>query len=193
MQAGIMPLVWDYMEKSASAAGLKPGQRPYLSEVQLLISDPCAVGQFWHTDNTSGPGLTVVLPLTSVPAEIGANCFLPGSHHLFGAAANHDPGFVSRVGAFVSSALSVEGTQVGAMGAGDALIYDSRLMHYNAANRLYDRTCVAVVFRYDYERPPGMGFVGAQLTSWFGNILGNILKVYTALPGSKVASATAAA
>lgn len=189
VQAGLMPLVWDYLEKAAGACGMRPGQRPYLSEVQLLVTDPCAVGQFFHVDNVQ-PGITVMVPLTNVPAEIGPTCFLPGSHHLVGPTPGQDPGFFSRLSAFTSSAFSTDGVTVGAMSAGDALIYDSRMLHYGAANKLYDRTRVALVFRYDFERPPGMGLVGAQLTSWAGNILGQVLKVYAALPGGKTTPAT---
>lgn len=39
-----------------------PSQSP---QVQLLVTDPCAIDQFWHVDNTA-PGLTLFIPLTQV-------------------------------------------------------------------------------------------------------------------------------
>ena len=61
------------------------------------------------------------------------------------------------------------------LNAGDAFLYDSRLLHRSAANRRYDRTAAVLVFRYDFERPPGMGCVeegkegksaGSKSTTW---------------------------
>merc|ERR1719203_247581 len=130
----------------------------YVSEVQILVSDPCAVDQFWHIDNTA-PGVTVLLPLTPVPEEIGPTAFLPSSHLLFGKGPGSSPGLIGRCMAFASSMLTADGVPATSMNAGDALIYDSRLLHYGKANRLYDRTRVALVFRCDFMRPPGVGVV----------------------------------
>lgn len=183
LQAGLMPLVWEYATKAREAAGLPAERKLYVSEVQLLVSDPCAIDQFWHVDNTQ-PGVTVLLPLTPVPADIGPTVFLPGSHRLMGDVPDGSRGLLSRLSGFGSALLNSDGVEVASMSAGDAIIYDARLVHYGAANRLYDRTRVALVFRYDFERPPGMAFIGTQLISWTGNICGQFLRFYTSLPGS---------
>jgi len=177
-QAGALPLVWEHLSRAARAAGLPAGQRPYVSEVQLLVTDPCAVDQFWHVDNTA-PGLTLFVPITEVPEDLGPTLFLPGTHHILA----NSSGGRSRFGALASSFFASEGVVVGSMGAGDALLYDSRIVHRGAANRKYDRTRVALVFRYDFERPPGVGVLGTQLVSWTGNILAQLQRLYTALPG----------
>mmetsp|Transcript_79442 Transcript_79442/g.199645 ORF Transcript_79442/g.199645 Transcript_79442/m.199645 type:complete len:484 (-) Transcript_79442:80-1531(-) len=178
VQAGALPLVWEHLTRAAQATGLPVGRRPYVSEVQLLVTDPCAVDQFWHVDNTA-PGLTLFVPLTEVPEDLGPTLFLPGTHHLLAG----PPGLGSRIGALVASFFASEGVVVGSMGAGDALLYDSRIVHRGAANRKYDRTRVALVFRYDFERPPGVGVLGTQLVSWTGNVLSQMQRLYAALPG----------
>ncbi|CAK8995291.1 Ankyrin-3 (ANK-3) (Ankyrin-G) [Durusdinium trenchii] len=55
----------------------KAGLSLYLSECQLLVSDPGAVNQIWHCDNLQ-PGLTMILPLTDVDEELGPTHLLPG-------------------------------------------------------------------------------------------------------------------
>lgn len=182
VQAGAMPLVWEHLDRVAAASSLPPRRRPYVSEVQLIISDPCAEDQFWHVDNTA-PGLTLFVPLTDVPVEMGPTLFLPGSHHLF----QQELGRFTRVRSFLASTLASDGVAVGAMGPGDALVYDSRIVHRGAANRKYNRTRVALIFRYDFERPPGMGPVGTQIMSWAGNALSCFQSFYATLPGSSAA------
>jgi len=179
VQTGAMPLVWEYLSRVAPDPSFPSRRRPYISEVQLIVSDPCAVDQFWHVDNTA-PGLTLLVPLTPVPAELGPTLFLPGSHHLF----EERTGRFSRLRNFLASVLASDGVTVGAMGPGDALVYDSRIVHRGAANRKYNRTRVALIFRYDFERPPGIGPVGSQLMSWSGNIMSGLLSSYSMLPGS---------
>jgi len=188
IQAGAMPLIWEHL--SAGMPG-PPARQPYVSEVQLLITDPCATDQFWHIDN-SARGLTLFVPLTPLPEELGPNVFLPGTHHLFEeeftkwflansntAAAGKRP---DGAGKFISSLLGSDGLAVAAMESGDALLYDSRLVHRGAANRRYDRACVALVFRYDFERPPGFGPVGTFLVSWSGIFLAGFQRFYSKLP-----------
>lgn len=187
-QAGLMPLVWEYAMQAGEACGIPPSQNLYISEVQLLVTDPCAVDQFWHIDNTA-PGITVLIPLTPVSEEIGPTHFIPSSHLLFGEVPGAGRGSFRRFSEFMSSILSMDREAVSPMNAGDALIYDSRLLHYGGANRLYDRTRIALVFRYDFERPPGVGVVGTQLLSWLGNVLSQFLRFYAFLPGPSAESA----
>lgn len=179
-QAGAMPVIWEHLMRAAEAAGLPRDARPYVSEVQLLVTDPCAEDQWWHVDNTA-PGLTLFIPITTVREDIGPTIFLPGSHHTH----VDTPGrssYGERLRAFASSYFSADGAVAGSMEAGDALLYDSRIIHRGSANRKYDRTRVALLFRYDFERPPGVGPWGTQAFSWIGNALSVVQSVYAALP-----------
>eukprot|EP00927_Polykrikos_kofoidii_P087094 TRINITY_DN9953_c0_g3_i1.p1 TRINITY_DN9953_c0_g3~~TRINITY_DN9953_c0_g3_i1.p1 ORF type:complete len:504 (-),score=98.24 TRINITY_DN9953_c0_g3_i1:245-1756(-) len=189
LQAGAMPLVWEHLMRTASAVGVASGgSLPYLSEVQLIVSEPCAADQFWHIDNKAG-GITVFVPLTAVPEDMGPTHFLPGSHHFFEPQRSQ----LSRFGACAESLLSSEGVAIGAMQAGDALIYDSRIIHRGAANRRYDRTRMALIYRFDFERPPGIGALGTQFVAWTGGALAKLQRLYVALPGASPSSPVAAA
>mmetsp|Transcript_34386 Transcript_34386/g.78366 ORF Transcript_34386/g.78366 Transcript_34386/m.78366 type:complete len:483 (-) Transcript_34386:115-1563(-) len=182
VQAGLLPLVWEHLSKIAAQRGLSQEQRPYLSEVQLLVTDPCAVGQLWHADNVS-PGVTVYVPLTSVPAEIGATHFIYGTHHLL----RQELPLRRRLLSFFSSFLTVEGLQTATMQAGDALVYDSRVFHKTTENRLYNRTRVDLVFRYDFERPPGVGMLGTQGINLTGFLCQFLQSMYRRIPCSSPA------
>eukprot|EP00913_Durusdinium_trenchii_P027476 g25768.t1 len=150
--------------------------RIFEQQVAEAQADPCAVDQFWHVDNAAS-GLTLVVPLTAIPGDMGGTLLLPGSHHLFS-----NQGTVSRVQNFFSSLLSANGQPSVMLNAGDAFLYDSRLLHRSAANRRYDRTAAVLVFRYDFERPPGMGLIAAQIWSWTGNLLSGLHRFYSRLP-----------
>jgi len=178
-QAGAMPLVWQHLAADANAvSGGTEKRAPYVSEMQLLVTDPCAEDQFWHIDNRFR-GLTLFIPITDVPADLGPDVFLPGSHHLFDESLGH----FSRVRKFMSSFLASDGVSAGTMKAGDALVYDSRIIHRDAANTRYDRSRLALVFRYDFERPPGYGVLGTQLVAWSGKWLASLGGLYSSLPG----------
>eukprot|EP00438_Fugacium_kawagutii_P015617 Skav212788 [mRNA] locus=scaffold159:415969:421050:- [translate_table: standard] len=197
-QAGAMPLVWEHLCRQQAASPAMGSMKPYVSEVQLMLSDPCAEDQFWHVDNAAS-GLTLMVPLTALSEDMGAALLLPGSHRLFG-----PEGFGRRVRGFLASLLSTERPPAVTLAAGDALLYDARralvvvkiktkscqnrhqtmwLLHRLAANRRYDRMGAVLVFRYDFERPPGMGLVAAQIWSWTGNLLSGFHRFYGMLPG----------
>lgn len=177
-QTAAMPLVWEALQRQAAEVGTRlPELKPYISEVQLMLSTPCATDQFWHVDNANS-GLTLVVPLTPMPEDVGATRFLSGSHHLL-----ETSGFFSRTRRFLRAALSSNGVPAVTLEAGDALLYDARSLHTTATNRRYDRTVVVLVFRYDYERPPGLTTWGTQQLSWLGNILAGAQRFYGSLPG----------
>lgn len=175
VQAGVMPLVWEYF--AAQGYG---DRRPYVSEVQLLVAVPTAVDQFWHVDNAAR-GVTLVVPLTPVQEDLGPEMFLPGSHHFFDTMLS----LWQRARRCGASLLQSDGVAVATMAAGDAVLYDARTLHRCASNRRYDRTRIALVFRYDTERPPGVGAVGTQLVAWGGNALAGFQQLYARLPGSR--------
>jgi len=195
LQAGVLPLAWEWLvafagcaqerqckqassaEKSQDLASAPMTRLPYISETQILVAEPSAQKQFWHMDN-SAPGLTLFIPLTDIPSDAGPTVFLPGTHHFF----DREIGYITRAKRFCRSFLVSCGTIEGAVSAGDAILYDSRVIHYSSANRRLDRCCVAVVFRYDFERPPGLGVFGTQLVAWTGSILDLIQRFYGQLP-----------
>jgi len=63
------------------------------------------------------------------------------------------------------------------------LIYDSRIVHRGGQNHSYDYTRVGLIFRYDFDRPPGYGMVGSLLLGWTGKFTAAMLRAYGALPG----------
>merc|ERR1719244_1810416 len=67
--------------KAAMVREPLPTPRLFLSECQLLVSDPGAAPQIWHRDNRQ-PGLTMILPLTEVDDSVGPTQLLPGTHHM---------------------------------------------------------------------------------------------------------------
>lgn len=151
------PLVHAYLRKHQN--GYK--RKPYLSELQIVVTEPLAVPQFWHRDNVS-PGLTVAVPLMSLHASLGLTELLPYSHRM--------------------TVHSITGGHCEPINAGDILIYDGRLIHRGKQNLTYNRTRIMIVFRYDFEPPPGQGVVLTAWNAMVGNLLNLCGGVYNALP-----------
>ncbi|CAE8629366.1 unnamed protein product [Polarella glacialis] len=173
-----MPLVYRYFagERPDATPGCLLGGSPpqgqpprlFLSECQLLVSDPGAVSQMWHRDNLQ-PGLTLLLPLTDVEDEVGPTQLLPGTHHLAS-------GFLQGLPA-AAAALRRSGGALAAapLRPGDALIYDARLLHRGLGNSSYSRCRVVLVLRLDVLDSPPPGASIAQTTA--GRIFGSALQV----------------
>ncbi|CAJ1329769.1 unnamed protein product [Effrenium voratum] len=175
----LLPLCWRYFVENRPDAS--PGcladqeacSRVYLSECQLLVSDPGAVHQIWHCDNLR-PGLTVILPLTEVDEELGPTHLLPGTHHLGGAKVGSALGSLRRAGGAIAAPLV----------PGQALIYDARLMHRGLGNSSYNRCRVVVVMRLDMldTPPPGATVVQTAMVRALGQALGGLSYLYRFLP-----------
>jgi len=133
---GVMPLVHAYLSKH------RCDKKPYMSELQVMVTDPLAVEEFWHKDNT-GPGLTIIVPLTPVPRKVGLVGMLPFSQR--------------------NSIHSVIGQTSIPMEMGDTLIYDARLLTKTLRNSTYNQSRIIAIFRFDFEEPPGQG---AMATAW---------------------------
>lgn len=176
VQAGALPVIWEHLA-SASASASSSKRCPYISEIQMVVTEPGALGQFWHTDNAF-KGITLVVPITPMPEEMGPISFFPGSHHLFDSGLSYG----ARLQGCASSLLRSNGVAVAAMDAGDALLYDSRTIHRGELNRRYDRTGITLIFRYDFDRPPGYGAMGTVVTSWAGSALATFMNFYAKLP-----------
>jgi len=153
-----------------------PRPRLFLSECQLLVSDPGAVAQMWHRDNRK-PGLSVLLPFTDVDAEVGATELLPGSHHLVA-----EPSSATAA----LQALQASGGALAAapLAAGDALVFDARVLHRGLGNSSYGRCRVVLVLRIDCDDSPPPGCTVLQ--TCFGRVLGHacgaVGMLYGALP-----------
>lgn len=182
--APLLPLAYRYFAQErpdalpgAFFSGATPAknQRLFLSECQVLVSDPGAVRQIWHRDNRR-PGLTFILPLTDVDEEVGPTQLLPGTHHL-----------VSPGGA--SAALAALGRSSGAVSGaplkpGAVLIYDARTLHRGLENSSYNRCRVVVVLRLDCgdTPPPGESVAQTATARAAGALLHSVGAVYAALP-----------
>mmetsp|Transcript_112984 Transcript_112984/g.319587 ORF Transcript_112984/g.319587 Transcript_112984/m.319587 type:complete len:494 (-) Transcript_112984:32-1513(-) len=174
--SSLMPVVYRYFSEwrpdappgsvlvAPSKGQLRPKIRPprmFLSECQLLVSDPGAVAQMWHRDNRR-PGLTVLLPLTDVDDEVGPTHLLPGSHRLGTGGGGGFAALVSALGALRRGPGAIAAAP---LRAGDALIYDARLLHRGLGNSSYGRCRVVVVMRLDFDDSPPPGATIAQTTA----------------------------
>ncbi|KAK3264033.1 hypothetical protein CYMTET_27202 [Cymbomonas tetramitiformis] len=134
----------------------------YRSEQQLLVSWPGSETQQVHIDNLEGHGLTLIVPLVDVRADMGPTQLLPGTYHI------HKSGGLLR-------ALA-EWWNVGAIAptltAGDALIYDARMWHQGLGNQS-EVSRPVLVFRYDEVAhiPPGQGFGTSSAIMYGGSFL----------------------
>ncbi|CAE7547498.1 unnamed protein product [Symbiodinium natans] len=185
--APLMPLVLRFFEEfrpDAAPGRLLQGaigaeERPprlFLSECQLLISDPGAVPQMWHRDNLM-PGLTIVLPVSEVTSELGPTELLPGTQHLLRGAGGLGSCFRSlgRAGGALAPAP---------LRPGEALLFDARLLHRGLGNRSYSNCRVVVVMRLDMldTTPPGATVAQTTVARIFGKLLQGLSYAYGFLP-----------
>ncbi|CAL1129691.1 unnamed protein product [Cladocopium goreaui] len=162
--APIMPLCYRYFSENRPDASpgsfLNDGNghscsRLYLSECQLLVSDPGAVNQMWHCDAW----------LTGEDKCEGFN---------LGAT-------MKGLKALAAAGGSVAPTP---LRPGQALIYDARLMHRGLANSSYNRCRVVVVMRLDMldTPPPGATVFQTAMIRALGVLLQGLSSVYKVLP-----------
>lgn len=189
--ASLMPLVYRYFaaERPSAPPGCWLNQAPgaplrrredvphlFLSECQLLVSDPGAVSQIWHRDNRQA-GLTIILPVTDVDKQVGPTHFLPGTHFLV-------RGLQGWPLCFASLRRSNGALMAAPLKPGEALIYDARTLHRGLGNSAYDRCRVVVVLRVDYNDTPPPGETLAQTLQ--ARIIGRMLQgwgtLYSSLP-----------
>eukprot|EP00927_Polykrikos_kofoidii_P035687 TRINITY_DN30233_c0_g1_i1.p1 TRINITY_DN30233_c0_g1~~TRINITY_DN30233_c0_g1_i1.p1 ORF type:complete len:454 (-),score=66.07 TRINITY_DN30233_c0_g1_i1:198-1559(-) len=156
-----------------------PRARQFLSECQVLISDPGAVNQIWHRDNRRS-GLTFVIPLTDVDMEVGPTHLIPGSHRL-------DTG--GEVGSFLHTLCGPFLRSGGAIAAaplraGDALVYDARILHRGLGNDAWSRCRAVIVLRLDCTDtpPPGATILQTSASRLTGTLLQSLGFLYRALP-----------
>mmetsp|Transcript_10790 Transcript_10790/g.23826 ORF Transcript_10790/g.23826 Transcript_10790/m.23826 type:complete len:493 (-) Transcript_10790:15-1493(-) len=186
LASSFLPVVYDFMAlrsgtflTSVVESEFRARPQCFVSEIQLIISDPCAEDQFWHVDNTKR-GITCFIPLTDVSKELGATEVLPGSHYLF----NDQLPITTRISKCVNAYFGAGGPCEAHMPAGDCLIYDARTVHRGLANLSLTKARAALVFRFDFDdcEPPGHGIPGTLLISGLGKFLSFANKLYSILP-----------
>lgn len=130
----LAPAVWDaVVEVLQSPVGqalalLAGGKDAEVWELSCVISSPGSVPQLLHsdTDVLNEPQLfTVFVALQDVSFSMGPTRFLPGSH-----CARDHVLFRENASKFLQNAFS----EVAILNAGDAAIYDGRLLHGGGSN-----------------------------------------------------------
>ena len=111
------------------------GEDAVLFECAALVADPHAPRQPLHPDTAhernAGPHvLTCFLALQDVDDRMGPTVFLPGTHCSESHAAFNAPAETGAKQALLASAPR----QLGTLGRGDAMLFDSRLLHCGSAN-----------------------------------------------------------
>jgi ectoine hydroxylase-related dioxygenase (phytanoyl-CoA dioxygenase family) len=134
------------------------GSEAVLFECAALVSDPQAPRQPVHPDTAyhlhQGPAvLTVFIALQDVHENMGPTIFLPCTHTREAHAAFNDPSEASGKEALLSRSPK----QLGLLDSGDAIIFDSRLLHCGSANESEARR---VIFYFSFKAeearaPPG--------------------------------------
>jgi hypothetical protein len=142
-------------------AGMLADENAELFELAALVSDPGAPRQPIHPDTpfvaNEGPLIvTAFLALQDIDESMGPTTFVPGTH----TAAAHRAYSSSANGAAAKVALlSNTPNRRGLLLAGDATLFDSRLLHCGGANHSLRRR---VLFYFSFRRraakapvPPG--------------------------------------
>ena len=193
---GLMPLVWaaliqqrngtllselnNRLNSDSSTDLVNPSQLPrvYISDIQLLVTHPCAAKQPWGCDNGGG-GLTVLIPLTHHDnQEHGAHLFLPGSHKI-----RQGPTGCMHT---LLSALNYEGAEEYSADPGSIIVCDGRLMKRQRANRSFHLSEATLVVRFDFadKKPPGQNPVTAAFFNLIAGFIDTVGLVYNKLPDS---------
>jgi hypothetical protein len=122
----------------------------FLSEMQMLVSQPNSVNQFWHRDN-SKLGISFTIPLHDTTLELGPTQIMTNSH---------------KKSSDTPHVITCE------LKAGEVLAYDARLLHRGTGNHSIDQTRMAIAIRYDFQKtpPPGTNIIGTTLTRARGRI-----------------------
>ena len=156
----------------------------YLSQLQLVDALPGCTSQFWHVDNTAR-GLTIIIPLVPTTATNGPTELFPLSHCAWlphptaTLGIGHSEATVATTSVAIRNIASgfilapVEWMPIRAtVGAGAAIIYDSRTLHRGRANSSNGRR-PALVLRYDLlaTPPPGIGPVATSAVRIAGQVV----------------------
>lgn len=127
-------------------------ERYQLTQCQFLVAKPGSEHQIWHRDNIA-PGLTLLVALDNVNGN-GPTEFLLGSH-------------------LGENSILHDGNEVllGCLKAGDAILYDARLIHRGRGYKNEDNSDRPVlILRWDSisTPPPGGGLILTNYVDWLG-------------------------
>ena len=147
------------------------GIRNYrLTQLQFLTAVPDSDHQIWHRDNVE-PGLTAIIALTDITH--GATELVLCSHQIpiaelawtflrYSLGWTATPPVSTTMGAYVY--------------AGDAILYDARVLHrgrgYTAQEYIGDRPVLVIRWDADLTPPPGVGMIRTAWHRYAGIIIG---------------------
>ena len=141
-----------------------------ITDIQMLVAENLSEHQIWHRDNAAGPGLTALIALKDVTTN-GPTEILLGSHNSLQSRKEK-----SVIEELKSNGISPEISSnilLATLEAGDAIIYDARLLHrgrgYNSGAS--DRPVLVVRWDAHDTPPPGTGFIGTQFAQLLGTCL----------------------
>ena len=137
-----------------------------LTQLQLLKAEPKSTHQEWHRDNVN-PSLTVIVALTDVGVN-GPTELILRSHISNMDKNSNDEEYIAH------------NILLGTIGQGDAIVYDSRIIHrgrgYGHSNddikSFQDRPVLVIRWDAKATPAPGTGLVGTQIAKLEGNLLG---------------------
>jgi hypothetical protein len=137
----VMPLVWELLLQQ------RPEKRGnfdvYISDLQLVASEPTAARTQWSAMNGNGAGLTISVPLTfHDSSEHGARLLLPGSQNF-----RSFSGFFSALRAL----LHFGGVVAYRPEISDVAISDGRLLMREQPNRSFSAVDASLVLRFDWR------------------------------------------
>ena len=149
-------------------------KRYEITDVQFLNAYPSSTNQIWHRDNKF-KGLTAIIALEDVTSN-GPTEILVGTHLCdtlsslirwsIGSTSDENNG---------TDACKV---LLGCLDAGDAILYDARVLHRGRGNNCADeRERPVLVLRWDAARtpPPGCGLITTTSNIYLGKIMYAIL------------------
>eukprot|EP00920_Eleutheroschizon_duboscqi_P033130 GHVT01080002.1.p1 GENE.GHVT01080002.1~~GHVT01080002.1.p1 ORF type:complete len:715 (+),score=67.44 GHVT01080002.1:1793-3937(+) len=156
-------------------------RRVFVSETQLVTSDPLCLKEPWHRD-TSNRGLTVVVPLAPMRDTTGAIEVISGSHKM---AATSGRPWAERLRNFLEcfdTLCRSDGTTRLCADVGDVIIMDSRLLRRILGNETWQKTPM-LIFRYDYEHtpPPNQTLLQMRLATLSGCFFNGVSRIYKRL------------
>eukprot|EP00933_Yihiella_yeosuensis_P048035 TRINITY_DN4403_c4_g1_i1.p1 TRINITY_DN4403_c4_g1~~TRINITY_DN4403_c4_g1_i1.p1 ORF type:complete len:488 (+),score=88.35 TRINITY_DN4403_c4_g1_i1:88-1551(+) len=188
VHSALAPLVYHHFRDA-----LASGDEVFLSEAQLIVSDPCAEVQRWHVDSVGGPGLTAFIPLTSVTLQRGPQQILPGTHALNDSQLSIRERLRQCLGSLCATHGAVTTVSQGkssdaasaqlVWNAGDALVLDSRTLHRGLGNDSLGAPVPLLVVRYDLSSkpPPGCRRSWLLWMTRFGGMLESLFNFYSAV------------
>lgn len=170
IHSAIVPLITALYDRRGVSSRL------ILSDVRLVVVDHAAHQLSWTAYNPRG-GFSVMIPLQNNDCRSGSQAFLPGSHMLFETRIN----VLSRIHMFLERYMSSKRPTLisdlssdGTWRAGDAFVFDNRLIMRGTENKLF-RSGSYILAKYEtMDESPEALSVRGKLFSWLASLLEGI-------------------